>query len=270
MSDPNDNPRLGGMALANGLLVHGPTHWAAAVRDGSGEIIVSSGPKPHFTGGALGKIPIVRGALRMAEAVAVVPVARAGTPSARLAMENVRVIATVVGSAAVAAVVRRTSRSPFLQEAVGALAGLAPAVATLRGSSAATWHAVEHKSIAAYEAGGPSEVARAATHPKEHMRCGTNLVLPLLVFNVIVNTAIRRVTPRPAAPIRMAGSMLSIGAAVELFAFAHRRPEHPVARAVHKVGHTIQARFATREPGPGQMVVGRAAMDEILRVEGIK
>ena len=24
--------RLGGMALRNGLLIHGPTHWAAAVR----------------------------------------------------------------------------------------------------------------------------------------------------------------------------------------------------------------------------------------------
>ena len=29
--------RLGGMALRNGLLVHGPTHWAAAVRDKQGE-----------------------------------------------------------------------------------------------------------------------------------------------------------------------------------------------------------------------------------------
>ena len=28
--------RLGGMALRNGLLVHGPTHWAAAVRDKQG------------------------------------------------------------------------------------------------------------------------------------------------------------------------------------------------------------------------------------------
>ena len=25
--------RLGGMALRNGLLIHGPTHWAAAARD---------------------------------------------------------------------------------------------------------------------------------------------------------------------------------------------------------------------------------------------
>ena len=28
----DDKLRLGGMALRNGLLVHGPTHWAAAVR----------------------------------------------------------------------------------------------------------------------------------------------------------------------------------------------------------------------------------------------
>ena len=35
--------RLGGMALRNGLLVHGPTHWAAAVRRDDGEIEVASG-----------------------------------------------------------------------------------------------------------------------------------------------------------------------------------------------------------------------------------
>ena len=29
---PPEKLRLGGMALANGLLVHGPTHWAAAIR----------------------------------------------------------------------------------------------------------------------------------------------------------------------------------------------------------------------------------------------
>ena len=270
MPDANDTPRLGGMALANGLLVHGPTHWAAAVRNGDGEIIVASGPKPRFARGVLARVPVVRGALRMAESVAVVPVARAKTPGARLAMENARVVAAVAGSAMIASIVRRSSRSALLQESVGAVAGLLPAVATLRGSSAAaTWHAVEHKSIAAYEAGGPSEVVRAAAHPKEHMRCGTNLVLPLMIFNVVVNTAIRRMAPRPTTAVRMAGSMLSVGAAVELVAFAHRRPGHPVSRAVHRVGHTIQARFATREPGPGEMVVGRAAMDEILRVEGV-
>ena len=46
MSD--DKLRLGGMALRNGLLVHGPTHWAAAVRTRDGEIKVASGRKPAF------------------------------------------------------------------------------------------------------------------------------------------------------------------------------------------------------------------------------
>ena len=32
--------RLGGMALRNGLLVHGPTHWAAAVRGSDGTLKV--------------------------------------------------------------------------------------------------------------------------------------------------------------------------------------------------------------------------------------
>ena len=42
--------RLGGMALRNGLLVHGPTHWAAAVRTPSGEIKAASGRKPRIGG----------------------------------------------------------------------------------------------------------------------------------------------------------------------------------------------------------------------------
>ena len=41
-----DKLRLGGMALRNGLLVHGPTNWAASVRDDAGEIRTASGRKP--------------------------------------------------------------------------------------------------------------------------------------------------------------------------------------------------------------------------------
>ena len=39
------------MALRNGLLVHGPTHWAAAVRTDDGEVKVASGRKPRAAGG---------------------------------------------------------------------------------------------------------------------------------------------------------------------------------------------------------------------------
>ena len=42
MPENNDKLRLGGMALRNGLLVHGPEHWAAAVRRDDSSLAVGS------------------------------------------------------------------------------------------------------------------------------------------------------------------------------------------------------------------------------------
>lgn len=261
-------PRLGGMALANGLLVHGPTHWAAAIREPDGSVRVASGPKPRFARGALAEVPVVRGVLRMAEAMAVIPAARRGTPGARLPMERLPVAAAVAASAVATVLARRRVRSIIGQELVSTVAGLAPALVALRASDAAMWHGVEHKSIAAYEEGGAAELARAASHPKEHRRCGSNLVLPLMGASVLVNTALRTVVPRPTMAMRLGATAVSLGAAVELFSFATRRPSNPVSRAVHGVGHFMQARFATVEPAAADMSVGQAAMEEILRLEG--
>ncbi|MGH2714156.1 MAG: hypothetical protein ACRDM7_09795, partial [Thermoleophilaceae bacterium] len=66
---PDDKLRLGGMALRNGLLVHGPTHWAASVRDDAGEIRTASGRKPRVQG--VEGVPGVRGVIRLGEAFAV-------------------------------------------------------------------------------------------------------------------------------------------------------------------------------------------------------
>lgn len=269
VSEDAKEPHLGGMALANGLLVHGPTHWATAIRTPNGEITVASGHKPHLSAGPVQELPLVRGLVKMAEALAVVPTARLKTPGARLAMENIRVLGAMAGSATLTALVRRRSRSVVAQELVAAGAGLVPALVALRDGEAATWHGVEHKSIAAYESGGAREVAHAASHPKEHDRCGSNLVVPLIISTVVINSVVRKLVPQATNVVRAAGSALAVGATVELFAFATRRPEHPVARMVHGVGRTIQSAFATREPGPDDLAVGRAAMDEILRLEGL-
>ncbi len=268
MADPPRGNRLGGMALANGLLVHGPTHWAAAVRDEDGHIVVASGRKQLFRAGKLTDLPLARGLVRLGEAFAVLPAVRRGLPQARFAMEDRATVGAAVGATVVAAVARRRLRSILAQEVVGAVAGLAPAVFTLRGSRAAIWHAVEHKSIAAYEAGGADEVANAEGHAKEHERCGSNLILPLVVSTVIGNTVSRKLMRRPTLGVRTAMSALSIGAAVEVFSFSARRPEHPVSRVVHGVGHALQSGFATREPSQSDLLVGRAAMEALIRAEG--
>ena len=257
------------MALANGLLVHGPTHWAAAVRNPDGQVTVASGRKPRLARGPLADIPLVRGVLRMAEALAVVPAARRGTPGARLAMENLTVIVAMAGSTTVTALARRRMRSIVGQEVLGAVAGLMPALVALRASDAAMWHGVEHKSIAAYENGGAAEVANAAAHAKEHPRCGSNLVLPLMAATVICNSVVRTVVRHPSSALRLGATAVSVGIAVELFSFATRRPDHLVARFVHGVGHALQAHLATIEPTADDLAVGRAAMDEILRLEHV-
>ena len=44
-SNGDEKIRLGGMALLNGVLVHGPNAWACAVRTDDGELKVAAEPK---------------------------------------------------------------------------------------------------------------------------------------------------------------------------------------------------------------------------------
>src|SRR5260221_14739753 len=81
------------MALRNGLLIHGPTHWAAAVRDRDGGIQVASDRKPELAPRLVARIPGLRGPLKLAEAMAVLPLARRRLPAARLPFENWRGLA---------------------------------------------------------------------------------------------------------------------------------------------------------------------------------
>jgi uncharacterized protein YqhQ len=58
-----------------------------------------------------------------------------------------------------------------------------------------------------------------------------------------------------------------VALSVELFAWSERHPDRPLARAFHRPGFEMQRLFATREPTPEQLEVGRVAMAEILRLE---
>ena len=97
--------RLGGMALRNGLLVHGPTHWAAAVRDRHGEIRVASGRKPRVHG--VENLPGVRGVVRLGEAFAVIPLVKRALPEARLPFEHAGVLGVAAGASVGGALLRR-------------------------------------------------------------------------------------------------------------------------------------------------------------------
>jgi uncharacterized protein YqhQ len=260
---PERRLRLGGMALRNGLLIHGPTSWAAAARTPDGSIEVASGPKPSFALGPLGSMPLLRGPLRLAEAFAVVPVARRNLPAARLPVEDSRVLVIGLATAALSSAIRRLGPTTMAREALIATLGFLPAATALRDRDLAAYHGVEHKAIGAYERGSLDP----ADAPKEHERCGSNLVLPLLVLSVAGQLVVERLirNPRPAA--RAAAGLASVSVAVEVFAYAERSPESMVGRMIHAAGHEIQRVLSTREPTDEQLEVGSAALQEILRVE---
>jgi uncharacterized protein YqhQ len=254
--------RLGGMALRNGLLVHGPTSWAIAVRGPRGDIEVASGAKPTLARGRLARTPLLRGPLRLAEALLVVPLARLRLPAARLPLEDPRVIGAALAATVTSALARKLARGSASRETMLAAIGMLPALVALRDRDLAAYHGAEHKAIGAYESGGP-----AADEPKEHRRCGSNLIGPLLAFSVAGQVIVEGALERPSSIARGAASLAATGAAVEVFAYAERNPEAAVSRAVHGTGYEIQRRISTREPTPDQLAVGEAAVRELLRVE---
>ncbi len=207
------------MALRNGLLVHGPTHWAAAVRTRDGEIAVASGPKPDLGSKAAERLPGVRGVVKLAEAMAVIPLVKRALPEARLPMQDARTLGAMGAAALAGQAVRTAARSVAAREAAVAMISLAPALMALRSGDLAAYHGVEHKAIAAYEEDGD-----AADAVKEHDRCGSHLVAPMLTAAALGNVAVRRAGLRgPAA--EAAVGLGSAAVAVEVFAWTERHPD---------------------------------------------
>ena len=159
--DRPEKLRLGGMALRNGLLIHGPTHWAAAVRGADGEIEVASERKPELAPGLVAKLPGLRGPIKLAEAIAVLPLVRRRMRSARLPFEDRRVIAAAALTIGATSLLRRRGPASAMREGLIQAIGALPALVALSDRDLAAYHGVEHKAIAAYEHGDQDEIGRA-------------------------------------------------------------------------------------------------------------
>jgi hypothetical protein len=185
--------RLGGMALANGVLVHGPTSWACAVRREDGTIQVASRRK-RFVASRV-RSPFLRGPARLLEAIALLPQVKRALPAAKLPMQNGRTVAAMAGAAVAVKGVRETENlRPAAQELIAGLLSLAPAVFALRGGELANYHGAEHISIGRYEHG------EGAT--KEHERCGGHLIGPILATTAVGNVLAGIAPERMRAPAR--------------------------------------------------------------------
>ncbi len=256
MSD--DKIRLGGMALLNGVLVHGPNSWACAVRTRDGELKVAAEYKRIRANNV--QSALLRGPARLAEVFAVLPRIRRALPEARLPFQRTSVLVTMAASAvAVRAVKSSRSLTPLARELVSGALSAAPAVLALRGSELAAYHGAEHISIGTYEHGEKRK--------KEHERCGSHMIGPLLLTTGLGNIAASRVAGPFRGAARAVASLGGLAASTEIFSWMVRNPDHPLARALARPGHELQHRVATAEPTPDQLEVADAALRACLALE---
>jgi uncharacterized protein YqhQ len=249
--------RLGGMAMPNGVLVHGPNSWAAAIRREDGTVEVASAMK-RFRATRI-ENPLLRGPARLAEAIALLPQVKAKLPAARLPMESPHALASMLGAAVFIKGLRETSLRPLARELLSAVVSVMPAVLTLRSGELAAYHGAEHISIGSYEHG------KRAT--REHERCGGHLVGPLVATSAVGNALATLAPERMRRQAQAVAQLGAIAAATELFGWMTRHPSHPLAQALSKPGHELQHRFSTAEPTADQLEVAEAALEACLELE---
>jgi uncharacterized protein YqhQ len=246
------------MALQNGVLVHGPRAWAAAVRLPDGRVEVAAAPK-RFRAADL-EWPFLRGPARLLEALAILPNVRRLLPAAKLPFERPTVLAAMLGSAVAVRAVRGSGRvGPAAQELASGLLSFAPAALALRGSDLAAYHGAEHVSIGSYEHG--------EKRAKEHERCGSHLLGPLIATSAVANALAARAPASVRAPARIGASLGALAATTEIFGWMVRNPDRRLARLLARPGHQLQHRLATAEPTPEQLEVAEAALRACLELE---
>jgi uncharacterized protein YqhQ len=258
------NVTLGGMALRDGVLLQSENYWAAAVREPDGEVKVTSGKKARLPGReSFQQIPVLRGLVRLGESVSVLPAVRRATGGPVLPQEDPRMLAATAASAVATVALRSTKLgSPLLKELAAAGVSLAPILLLLRDSRLSRYHGAEHKSVAAYESGGDP-----ATADKEHARCGSNLIAPMMVTSVATNLVLRAAGQERKPLATFLAGLVSIGTAMELFSWMARHQDHPLARTLRRPGIEMQRLFTTSEPSEDQLDVAHLALQELLRLE---
>jgi len=155
--------------------------------------------------------------------------------------------------------VRESRLRPLAQELLSGLLSVAPAALALRGGELAAYHGAEHVSIGSYEHG--------EARPKEHERCGSHLIGPLVATQALGSALAARAPERLRTPARAVALVGAVAASTEVFRWMLSNPDKPLSRALARPGHELQHRLATAEPSEAQLEVAEAALAACLELE---
>jgi uncharacterized protein YqhQ len=282
-------PYYGGQAVIEGVMVRGPHAMAVAVRRPDGTVVVKSEALGGLYTGLLRRTPLVRGVVVLWETLALG--IRALGYSARVAAgedESEVSGAYVWGTMAVAFVLVAAvffAGPVFLTRWLeGTLGGtgavVLEGVLRLGLFLAYVWaigllpdirrvfayHAAEHRTIHAYEAGQPLRVEAIRPFPNAHPRCGTGFLLMVMVVAMVVFTllgtpplwwrVLSRVLLLPVIA-SLSYEVLRLGMLIERI---------PVLNWLLKPNLLLQS-LTTRDPDDDQIEVALAALQGVLAAE---
>ena len=270
-------------------MMRGARTWAVAVRDPDGEIEVVTHDVPTWSE-RWSKFPVVRGVAALGESLGLGFKALAWSAERQLPEEE-RISSKAMGWTMAIALIFFTGVFILLPSLVnrgvadafgvsgfeyhlveGAIRlaifiGYLVLIAQLKDIKRVfEYHGAEHKAIAAYENGVELTPVEAQKFSTEHVRCGTNFLLTVMVVTIFVYAFVGR----PALPILILSRIVLIpvvaGISYEVIRFAARHMDKRWVRFLMRPGLALQ-RLTTREPSLDQLEVAIASLRAAMTAE---
>jgi uncharacterized protein YqhQ len=280
---------MGGQAVMEGVMMRGSRSWAVAVRTPEGDIELAVHDAPRWSD-RWPNVPVVRGVVSLAESLGLGFRALAWSAERQLPEED-RISRRAMGWTIAVALVFFTAvfivLPTLINQGVADTLGVhgftyhlaegAIRLAIFLGYLVVIgflpdirrvfqYHGAEHKAIAAYENGTELSPQSAQRYTTEHVRCGTNFLLTVMVVTIFVYAFVGR----PALPWLITSRVLLIplvaGIAYEVIRAAAPRMDRRWVRVLMRPGLTLQ-RLTTRPPTLDQLEVAITSLRAVMTAE---
>ena len=280
---------MGGQAVVEGVMMRGEHSWAVAVRTPEGDIEVDVNDAPRWAE-RYSKIPLLRGVMSLGESLALGFKALTWSANRQMPEEeqiSSRAMGWTIGISLALFTTIFILTPAFAANGLGDLLdldgfwfhvaegalrlGIFLGYLLLIGAipdikRVFQYHGAEHKAIAAYENDAELTPEAAQRFSTEHVRCGTNFLLTVMVVTIIVYSFVGRPGWLLLIASRVVLIPLIAGLSYEVIRFAAKHMQWRWVRILMRPGLALQ-RLTTREPTLEQVEVAVASLRAVLTAE---
>jgi len=279
----------GGQAVLEGVMMRGARSLAVAVRAPDGQIRVQVRPLGRFYRGWWVRVPFVRGALLLADALGLgfesltysaqiqLPEEKIGGGTLWLSFGLSLAIGVGLFMLLPAGIGQWIERGLGLSSIwsnvaeglvrLGLLIGYLAAIGRMPEIRRVfAYHGAEHKTISAFEAGAPLDPPSVAIFPRYHPRCGTSFLVTLVAITVLLFALLGPMSLGMRLATRVIALPVLVGLGYEFLRWTGRNQDLRLARWLSLPGVWTQS-LTTREPDESMLEVAIAAFEAMRAAE---